>query len=155
VTASKRPYKPAKTPAKAKKPGVETFSRLSRRRWPFSNLGTWVVRDMRNQPGVMSQHAAALALDLGYDASPQGRETALEACTWYAYYADELGIALINDYMHGQYGRTWLCDRAAWKTHTQATIGIRYRGLHIELHSAAANLSAAAYEARWRALPRP
>ena len=155
MTASKRPYRPAKTPAKAKKPGVETCSSLSRRRWPFSNLGTWTIRDMRNKPGTMSQHAAALALDLGYEATAAGRKTALEACAWYAQYADELGIALINDYMHGQYGRTWLCDRAAWKTHTKATIGIRYHGIHVELHSSAANLSAAEYERRWRALPRP
>ena len=62
---TKRPYTPAKTPARGKKPGTETFSRLSRRRWPLSNLGTWTVRDMRNKPGTMSQHAAAVALDLG------------------------------------------------------------------------------------------
>lgn len=153
--ATKKPYRPAKTPAKAPKAGTETCSRLSRRRWAFSNLGTFVVRDMRNQPGIMSQHAAALALDLGYPATTEGRRQALEACTWFATYADELGIALINDYMHGQYGRTWLCDRAAWKTHTQSTIGIRYHGIHIELHSSFANMSAQAYEERWRALPRP
>ena len=153
--ATKNPYRPAKTPAKGPKAGVETCSRLSRRRWAFSNLGTYVVRDMRNQPGTMSQHAAALALDLGYPATKEGRAQALEACAWFAKYADELGIALINDYMHGQYGRTWLCDRAAWKTHTQSTIGIRYSGIHIELHSSFANLSAAEYEKRWRALPRP
>lgn len=153
--ATKKPYRPAKTPAKGPKAGVETCSRLARRRWGFSDLGTWVVRDMRNQPGKMSQHAAALALDLGYPATTAGRKAALEACTWFAFYADELGISLINDYMHGQYGRTWLCDRASWKTHTEATIGIRYHGLHIELHSASANLSAAAYEKIWRSLPRP
>ena len=155
MTTSKKPYRPATTPAKGPKAGTDTFARLSRRRWQFSNLGTWVVRDMRNKPGTMSQHAAALAADLGYDATKAGRAAALEACTWYVQYADELGIALINDYMHGDYGRTWISDRAAWRTHTSSTIGIRYRGLHIELHSWAANLPADKYEARWRALPRP
>ena len=153
MTTSKKPYNPAKVPAKAAKPGTETCSRLSRRRWDFSNLGTYVIRDIRNQPGTMSQHAAALALDLGY--APKNRAQALEACAWFVQYADELGIALINDYMHGDYGRTWLCSRAAWRTHTSNTIGIRYHGIHIELHSWAANLTAAQYEARWRALPRP
>ena len=153
MTASRKPYTPAKTPAKGPKSGVETFSRLARRRWPFSNLGTHVIRDIRNQPGVMSQHAAALALDLGYAA--KDRMVAWEACAWFSQYADELGISLINDYMHGDYGRTWLCSRAAWRTHTSNTIGIRYHGIHVELHPAVANLSAAAYEARWRAVPRP
>ena len=153
MTATKKPYRPAKTPAKAKKAGTETCSHLSRRRWAFSNLGTYVIRDVRNQPGVMSQHAAALALDLGYGAKDRGK--ALEACAWLTKYADELGIALVNDYMHGTYGRTWLCSRAAWRVHTQNTIGIRYHGIHVELHSWAANLTAAQYEARWRALPRP
>ena len=153
MTTSRKPYNPAKLPAKAVKPGTETCSRLSRRRWDFSNLGTYVIRDIRNQPGTMSQHAAALALDLGY--APKNRAQALEACAWFVQYADELGIALINDYMHGDYGRTWLCSRAAWCVHTNNTIGIRYHGIHIELHSWAANLTAAQYEARWRALPRP
>lgn len=150
---TKKPYTPAKIPAPGKKPGTETCSRLARRRWAFSNLGTWVIRDIRNQPGVMSQHAAALALDLGYDTN--GRDTALAACDWFAQYADELGIALINDYMHGEHGRTWLCSRAAWRVHTSNTIGIRYRGIHVELHPWAAKLSAGQYEARWRAVPRP
>ena len=45
---TRKPYVPGKVPAKGKKPGTETCSRLSRRRWAFSNLGTWTVRDMRN-----------------------------------------------------------------------------------------------------------
>ena len=150
---TRRPYTPAKTPARGKKPGTETFSRLARRRWKFSNLGTWTVRDMRNKPGQMSQHAAALALDLGY--RPTERAAALEACNWFVEYADQLGIALVNDYMAGRYGRTWLCNRAAWKTHTTSTIGIRGHWLQIELHSWAANMPADKYEALWRSLPRP
>ena len=153
MTTSRKPYNPAKVPAKAQRPGTQKCSELSRRRWPFSNLGTWVIRDIRNQPGTMSQHAAALALDLGYAA--KDRPAALEACNWFVAYADELGVALINDYMHGDHGRTWLCSRAAWRIHTTNTIGIRYHGIHIELHRWAADLSGPAYEARWRALPRP
>ena len=149
---TKKPYRPATTPATSKKPGTETFSRLARTRWKqLSNLGTWTIRDIRNKPGTMSQHAAARALDLGY--APKDRATALAACDWFVANADALGIALINDYMAGEYGRTWLCDRAAWRTHTTATIGIRYHGLHIELHAWAANDPN--YEARWRAIPRP
>lgn len=99
----------------------------------------------------MSQHAAALAIDLQYI----DRADALEACNWFVKYADELGIALINDYMAGRYGRTWLCSRAAWKTHTSNTIGIRGSWLHIELHKRSADMPAAKYDAIWRSLPRP
>lgn len=150
---SKRPYNPGKAPARGKLSGTETFSSLARRRWPFSNLGTWVVRDVRNQPGTMSQHATGRALDLGYKATD--RAAALEACTWIVRYADELGVALVNDYMAGDHGRTWLCSRAAWRTHTTNTIGIRYYGIHVELHDWAARMPAAKYEQLWRSLPRP
>lgn len=153
MTTSKRPYVPGKTPAKGPKPGTETFSRLARRRWPFSNLGTWTIRDIRNKPGTMSQHATGRALDLGYAA--KDRDAALEACRWIIAYADELGIALVNDYMAGQYGRTWISNRAAWRTHTTNTIGIRYYGIHVELHEWAAKMPADKYEALWRSLPRP
>ena len=150
---TRRPYVPGRAPAKGPKPGTETFSRLARRRWPFSNLGTYTVRDMRNQPGTMSQHATGRALDLGY--APKDRAVALEACSWIVRYADELGVALVNDYMAGKFGRTWLCSRAAWKTHTTSTIGIRGHWIHVELHEWAANMPADKYEALWRSLPRP
>jgi hypothetical protein len=151
VSTSRRPYEPGKVPAKGKLSGTETFSRLSRRRWGFTNLGTWVVRDVRNQPGTMSQHATGRALDLQY----VDRAAALEACAWFVQYADQLGVALINDYMSGRYGRTWLCSRAAWRTHTTDTIGIRGHWLHVELHGWAARMDAGKYEQLWRDLPRP
>ena len=151
MTATRRPYEPATAPSRGKLSGTETFSKLARRRWGFGNLGTWVVRDVRNKPGVMSQHAAGRALDLQY----VDRVAALEACGWFAQYADELGVALINDYMAGKYGRTWLCSRAAWRTHTSETIGIRGSWVHVELHSWAARMDADKYEQLWRKLPRP
>lgn len=149
--ATKKPYTPAKVPAKAKRPGTEKFLDLCKRRWKFTSLGTWVVRDIRNKPGQMSQHAAALAIDLQYTS----RADAIQACDWFVKYADELGIALINDYMAGKYGRTWLCSRAAWKTHTTDTIGIRGSWLHVELHKRWADMSAEQYDRIWRSLPKP
>lgn len=153
MSSTRKPYVPGKVPAKAKKPGTETFSRLARRRWKFSNLGTFVVRSVRNQPGVMSQHSTGRALDLGYSADQ--RKDALEACKWIVAYSNELGVALVNDYMSGRYGRTWISSRASWKEHTTNTIGIRYHGIHVELHEWAAKMSAEDYEALWRSLPRP
>ena len=152
MTSTKKPYVPAKTPAKAKRPGTEKFSELCRRRssWAFTQLGTYVVRDIRNKPGVMSQHAAGLALDLQY----KDRKMCLGALDWLIANSDQLGISLVNDYMHGEYGRTWVCSRAAWKCHTTDTIGIRGSWIHIELHSRYAN-SAELVSTEWYKIPRP
>lgn len=152
MTSSKKPYLPAKTPSKGKRAGTEKFSELCRRRtsWGFTNLGTWVVRDIRNKPGQMSQHAAGLALDLQYS----DRAMCLGALDWLIANSDELGIALCNDYMAGKYGRTWICDRASWKVHTKDTIGIRGNWIHIELHRLFAD-NPAHLEMNWRKIPRP
>jgi hypothetical protein len=152
MTSTKKPYVPAKLPSKAKRAGTEKFSALCRRRstWAFTNLGTWVVRDIRNKPGVMSQHAAGLALDLQY----KDRKMCLSAIDWLIANSDELGISLVNDYMHGEYGRTWLCSRAAWKCHTTSTIGIRGSWIHIELHRKWAD-TAELVETNWRKIPKP
>lgn len=152
MTSSKKPYAPAKTPATGKRAGTEKFSDLCRRRtsWSFTNLGTWVVRDIRNKPGVMSQHSAGLALDLQYS----DRAMCLSAIEWLIANTDELGISLVNDYLFGKYGRTWICDRAAWKVHTTETIGIRGSWIHIELHRLFAD-NPTLVETNWRKIPRP
>ena len=152
MTISKKPYVPAKTPSKGKRAGTEKFSDLCRRRtsWKFTNLGTWVVRDIRNKPGQMSQHAAGLALDLQYS----DRAMCLGALDWLIANSDQLGIALVNDYMHGEYGRTWISSRAAWKCHTKDTIGIRGKWIHIELHRLFAD-NPTLVEANWRKIPKP
>jgi hypothetical protein len=152
MTSSKKPYAPAKTPSPQGRAGTEKFSDLCRRRtsWDFTNLGTWVVRDIRNKPGVMSQHSAGLALDLQYS----DRQMCLNALNWLIANTDELGISLVNDYMFGKYGRTWICDRAAWKIHTTDTIGIRGHWIHIELHRLFAD-NPTLVETNWRKIPRP
>ena len=98
----------------------------------------------------MSQHSAGLALDLQYS----DRAMCLSALNWLISNSDELGIALVNDYMHGKYGRTWLCDRAAWKVHTTDTIGIRGSWIHIELHRKWAD-SATLVSENWYKIPKP
>ena len=152
MTSTKKPYAPAKTPSTCKRAGTEKFSDLCRRRtsWAFTNLGTWVVRDIRNKPGQMSQHSAGLALDLQYS----DRAMCLSAIDWLVANSDELGISLVNDYLYGKYGRTWICDRAAWKVHTTDTIGIRGSWIHIELHRLFAD-NPTLVETNWRKIPKP
>jgi hypothetical protein len=98
----------------------------------------------------MSQHAAGLALDLQYS----DRAMCLGALEWLIANTDELGISLVNDYMYGKYGRTWICNRAAWKVHTKNTIGIRGHWIHIELHRLFAD-NPAHLEMNWRKIPKP
>ena len=99
----------------------------------------------------MSQHAAGLALDLQYS----DRVMCVKALDWLIANSNELGISLVNDYMGGgKYGRTWICNRAAWKVHTSNTIGIRGNWIHIELHRKWAD-SAELVSTEWYKIPRP
>lgn len=146
----KRPYPGATIPAKGKRPGTERFVLLARRRWQFVNLGTWVVRDIRDKPGQLSVHATGRAMDLGY----ADRSKAIEAMNWFVEHNAALGVTLVNDYLHGSHGRTWKCDRQAWLVHKKPTIGGRGHWFHVELDAWAAD-DPSLLEKVWRSLPRP
>lgn len=146
----KRPYPPATVAWKSKRKGTEKFVQLACARWKsFTRLGTWVVRDMRGKPGVLSVHATGRALDLGYT----DRKEALAACDWFVANNTALGVTLINDYQFGKWGRTWKCDRQAWKIHETSTIGARGNWIHVELDGWAAD-DADGLTTIWRSLPR-
>ncbi len=146
----KRPYPPAKAAAKGKRAGTEKFVDLACRRWKsFSRLGTWVVRDMRGKPGVLSVHATGRAMDIGYT----DRKDVMAAIRWFVTYNTALGVTLINDYQFGQYGRTWMCDRQDWKIHQSDVLGSRGNWFHVELDSWAAD-DPVGIEKIWRSLPR-
>lgn len=150
------PYKPGTyKPATGKHSGLEEFSRLSRRRWKFSNLGTWVVR-MMNGKNILSVHATANACDLGYGTTAKERQKALEACRWYARpdIAPILGIVAIHDYMANP-PRAWRCDRDAWESFNNGELGAGGRWLHVELAPEYGVMPAKEYEALWRSLPKP
>lgn len=147
----RRPYPGAKAPAKGKRPGTEKFVAICRNKWGFSNLGTWVVRDMRGRPGVLSVHATGRAADLGYT----NRDKAMEACRFLVDNNTALGVTLINDYLYGKFGRTWMCDRQAWKVHEKNVLGpARGQWLHVELDSWAAD-DPQALTAAWRSIKTP
>lgn len=155
---SKRPYTGTKDgAAKGKRPGTEWLVRAMRTRWGFSNLGTWVVRDMRGKPGQLSVHATARAADIGYMNNKQARAKAVEVAEWLADNADALGVEEIHDYAYGKYGRGWRCDRAAWKIYpseAESAGSIGGKWLHVELTPKMAD-NAAALEESWRAIPKP
>lgn len=155
---SKRPYTGTKDgAAKGKRPGTEWLVRAMRTRWGFSNLGTWVVRDMRGKPGQLSVHATARAADIGYMNNPKARAKAVEVAEWLATNAATLGIEEIHDYSYGKFGRGYRCDRDAWKVYkneTESAGSIGGKWLHVELSPHMAD-NAAALEEAWRATPKP
>jgi hypothetical protein len=150
------PYTPGSyKAATGKQSGLEEFSYLSRRRWRFRNLGTWVVRMMNGKP-YLSVHSTGNCCDLGYSATAKGRQTALEACRWYARpdIAPVLGIVAIHDYAANP-PRAWRCDRDAWQGFANGELGAGGHWLHVELDPARGSLSAKAYRALWKSLPKP
>lgn len=141
--------------ASGKQSGLETFSRLSRRRWHFRNLGTWVVRRKNGSP-ELSVHATGNACDLGYSATAKGRQTALEACRWYTRpdIAKTLGIVAVHDYMSNP-PRAWRCDREAWRGFSNGELGAGGHWLHVELDPFHGGLPPKEFERLWRTLPKP
>ena len=83
------------------------------------NNGTWVIRDVRNKPGTISNHARGLAMDLSYRWLAQkklgmqdGRKVSLAFIVKCLENADYLGIQLVIDYA---LQRSWKCDRGTWQ----------------------------------------
>jgi hypothetical protein len=155
--AKKRPYTGTSDgPASGKRAGTEWLVRALSRRWGFNNLGTWVVRDMRGKPGILSTHATARAADVGYMNKPVARAKAAEVAEWLADNAATLGIEAVHDYAYGRYGRGWRCDRAKWKRYTKrnnaGSIGGHW--LHIELTPQMAD-DPALLSTNWHAIPKP
>ena len=116
-----RPYIINKQPvAKNALPGMTKWAQLVCKHSNGSlwNNGTWIVRDVRGRPGIMSNHARGLAVDLSYRWQAQhkrgrqdGRKISLAYMTKLLENADTLGIALCIDYA---LTRSWKCDRGTW-----------------------------------------
>ena len=103
------------------------------------NNGTFVVRDVRGKPGIISNHARGLAMDLSYRWQAQknlgrqdGRKISLAFIVKLLDNADALGIQLVIDYA---LRRSWKCDRGTWQAGNYE-IGDWY---HIEIDPTIAN----------------
>ena len=141
-----RPYIVDQQPvAKHKLPGTEEWVRQATQHsggavW---NNGTWVVRDIKGKPGQTSNHARGLAMDLSYRyikprnlGVTDGRRKSLDFIKTCLANWDQLGIQLIIDYWPQEFGRSWRCDRAAWRKASKPTFTGAPGGdwWHIELH---------------------
>ena len=134
--------------------GLETFYRLSKRRWGFKGLGTFVARLMHGKP-YLSVHATGNACDLGYGTTSKERQKAVEACQWFVVHNFKLGVVAIHDYAAPGNPRAWRCDRGEWVTYANGELGAGGRWLHVELDPKHGVMPAAEYERLWRSLPRP
>jgi len=78
------------------------------------NNGSWIIRDIKNKPGTISNHAKGVAVDLSYrynSSTNAGRTASLPYITKLLENADTLGVELCIDYA---LRRSWKCDRGTW-----------------------------------------
>jgi hypothetical protein len=147
------------TPGTGKLAGTEKFVDLCKRRWGFTNLGTFVVRNIRGGK-TLSVHSLGVAGDVGYPKTRAGRAQAKEAWDWLIEHSEALGLCELHDYAFGDYGRGYRCSRGEGQkgvkifTATDNAGSIGGAWLHFELEMDLAK-DAKALEAAWRALPKP
>ena len=155
----KYPYYPVTTPGTGKLAGTEKFVDLCKRRWGFTNLGTFVVRNIRGGK-TLSTHSLGVAGDIGYPKTRAGRAQAKEAWDWFIEHSEALGLCELHDYAFGDYGRGYRCSRGEGQKGVKIFTATDNAGsfggawLHFELEMNLAK-DAKALEAAWRALPKP
>lgn len=136
--------------AEHKLPGTEKLVALFLRRHgnKASNLGTWVVRDMRGKPGVLSVHATGRAADIAYT----DRVTGLQIWSWLVDNSATLKIEAVHDYVKS---RAYKCTRGEGAAGVRKVTDIGPGGnwIHVELAPSMA-YDAAKLEAAWRSIPR-
>lgn len=150
-----RPYTGFNGLSKGITPGLKSLQSwlLFTGQGQITNLGAWVVRDKRGNENVgnTSVHATGRAADFGYSK----RETILPVIDYLIKNADLLGVEMIGDYFPAPFGRTWKCDRAAWKVYDKLTIhgAPGGRWIHLEISPEMAASSAKMETAIRKTLP--
>ena len=108
--------------AKGKRAGLEAMQQTLMFLFNGKNLGTWVVRNMRNNanPPQLSVHATGRAADI----QPKNDAETNRLVKFLVDNADTLHIEEVHDYKDGTHGRGWRCWRreldgkAGWKQWT-------------------------------------
>jgi hypothetical protein len=165
----KYPFWPAWDGKKAD-PVTLKFLDLCKRRWAFTNLGVYVNRQMRGSKNL-SVHATGYAVDMGYPKTRAGRAKAREAWDWFLEHSEELRICEIHDYSYlnpkqdpkdkTPWGRGYRCSRGEGTDPKSVKLFTRSENagtpggawLHVEISNDWD--SPEAFEAAWRALPKP
>jgi hypothetical protein len=167
MTARKYPFYPS-WDGKATSPITKKFYDLCKRRWAFTNLGMYVNRPMRGSKNL-SVHATGFAVDMGYPATRAGRATAKEAWEWLVNNSEELLLCELHDYSFRNPAQAE-SDKTAWGRGYRSSRGPGQKGVKlftskdnagtpggVWLHAEISNEweSPEAFEAAWRALPKP
>jgi hypothetical protein len=167
MTARKYPFYPS-WDGKATSPITKKFFDLCQRRWAFTNLGMYVNRPMRGSKNL-SVHATGFAVDMGYSATRAGRAAAKEAWEWLVNNSEELLLCELHDYAFRNPAQPE-SDKTAWGRGYRCSRGPGQKGVKlftskdnagtpggVWLHAEISNEweSAEAFEAAWRALPKP
>jgi len=107
------------------------------------NNGTYVKRDIRGKPGIISNHARGLAMDLSYrhvvtggtaKGLEHGRQIALAYIKQLVARWDILGLQLVIDYWGPDRARIWKCDRNAWRPQEPGGVhGVPGDWFHLEI----------------------
>ena len=155
--ARKYLYFPAYDGKKAS-PVMERLIHLMGRRWGFNSLGIYANRPMRNPQakGALSTHATGWALDAGH----KDLKVLEEAFTWLVTHSEALRLSEAHQYSYGKYGRGYRCSRGkgmagvvVYKDLASSAGTPGGTWLHVEISNDWE--SAEAFEAAWRALPKP
>ena len=113
--------------AKGKRAGLEAMQQTLMFLFNGKNLGTWVVRNMRNNanPPQLSVHATGRAADI----QPKSDTDTNRLVKFLVDNAATLHIEEVHDYKDGTHGRGWRCSRreldgkAGWKQWTATDNG--------------------------------
>jgi hypothetical protein len=167
MTARKYPFYPS-WDGKATSPITKKFLDLCQRRWHFTNLGMYANRAMRGSKNL-SVHATGFAVDMGYPATRAGRAAAKEAWTWLVENSEALLLCELHDYAYRNPAQPDT-DKTAWGRGYRCSRGPGDKGIKlftskdnagtpggVWLHAEISNEwdSPEAFEAAWRALPKP
>ena len=147
------PYYPS-WDGKKTQPVTAKLVELMGKRWSTKSLGTYVNRPMRSGAGL-SVHATGYAADIQYKDEAQARII----WDWFLANSKALGLCELHWYAYGTYGAGYRCSRgegkAGVKIYTADDNAGSYQGNPNWLHFEMANQTAEAFEAAWRALPKP
>ena len=161
------PYYPS-WDGKATQPVTAKLVELCKARWGTKSLGTYVNRPMRGSKNL-SVHASGYAVDMGYPETREGRAAAKEAWTWLIENSESLLLAEAHDYSFRNPAQPET-DKTAWGRGYRCSRGPGVKGiklfdskdnagtpggawLHVEISNEWDTPEA--FEAAWRALPKP
>jgi hypothetical protein len=151
VVPNARPYiGNADGAAKRSRAGMDEFIKqcIKHSGGVFWNNGSFMVRDMRGKPGVISVHSTGRAVDLSWrfmpnhkDASnskgkPKSRQQARRFINILTKNGNVFGLQIAIDYWPKPFGAAWRCDRQRWARYDKQTVSGAPHGdwFHIELN---------------------